>query len=330
MKSSPRKQQSPQYNGVHKEEFLSTLKDQTRPSYARVLGLIKPLEESLDKGIQDFTNKEMEDVLLSFNANNHNTLESYARIISAYLNWLVANKKATYNILKDYRPEDFDRYLLNEEEYFSERRLRYLEDNCKNAQDAVILRLLFIGVNGERFSEMRNLKKSDIDEENMRIKVTNNLKEENGYPTKFTQRYIPIDERTLTLLKRASKQLDYLKRNGMAKKSSRVAPYTDLVDNEYVIRASITQNKADIDSPVDKYVIYRRITTIRETLGTPLTSKFIQRSGMLYFAKSLVRDSNEITLDDIKIVADRFNLASYHNIRPLVTIENIKKVYNKE
>lgn len=310
--------------GDLKEPYLATIKESTRVSYARIFKITKTFEDKWNKDIKDFTQEQIEEVLISFNANNRNTIETYARIISSYLNWAVAERYVATNILKDYKPEDFDKFLLDPEGYIAEKKLEYLEDNCVNAQDKVILRLLFIGVGGRQLSEIRNLKKTDIDEVNMQLKLTSTLKEEKGYPTRYIERHINIDERTLKLLKDAIKQKQYIKRNGMMVENEHVRPYTDLAENEFVIRQSLTLQVDDPHKPTDKYVIYRRIATVAETMNIDITSKFLQRSGMLWYMKSVMQDDT-ITLEDIKIVANRFGMTSYHNLKPLLTLENVKK-----
>lgn len=312
-----------------KEQFLNEIKETTRSSYERIFRITKPFEELLKKDISKFNDSEIETVLYNFKANNRNTLESYARIISSYLNWCVSRNLVDLNRLEKYKPNDFDKFLTNEEEYISEAKLRRYEDRCQNYQDAVILRLLFVGAGGKKMSELRNLKISDIkeiDPEKMELKLINTLKEdENGIPTKFTERYIKIDDRTLYLLEGAIKQKIYTKRNGFMQERDNVRPYTDLVDNDYVIRPSITKNEK-WNAPVDKYVIYRRIAVLSETLGVDLTAKFIQRSGMVYYANNLIQDG-DLSLDDIKMIANRFGIKSYHNLKGFLTVENIRKTY---
>lgn len=37
-----------------------------------------------------------------------------------------------------------------------------------------------------------------------------------------------------------------------------------------------------------------------------------------------------ISLDDLKIVANRFNMSSYHNLKGFLTTENILRTYGEE
>ena len=317
-----------------KKEYLDymintkTISEETSRSYNRILLVTSKIEEELGKDLNQFTFEELEDVLRSFEANNRNTVESYGRIISSYLNWSVENGYSKDNVLYDLKPSDFEKYLTNNEVYFTDKQLRRYEERCENAQDSVIIRLLFMGVGGKQMSEIRNLKvEEDIDKKNKRLHLTNTLKaDDQGYPIKFTTRWIDVDERTIDLIQGAIDQRTYTKKNGEMVERANIRPYTDLAINDYVIRPSITKTD-NLNRPVDRFVIYRRIQTLAESFGVDeLNAKFIQRSGMMYHANNEIKDG-ELTLDDIKIVAERFNIKSYHNLKGIVTEENIRATY---
>lgn len=319
------------YNPDVKNAYLDTISNEgTAKYYARIFSITSRYEEALGKDLNQFSLEEIEKILYDFESRNRHTVETYGRVISAYLNWCIQQGICDENPLSELTSEDFDKYVTNEEKYLSEKQLRRYEDLCANYQDAVILRLLFEGVGGKEFSEISNLKVEDVNFKNNTLHLTNSLKtDDKGFPTKFTERIIKVSDRTMYLIEGAIKQKTYTKRNGfMAQTADNVRDYTDLVENDYVVRASITKNTEYLNSPVDKFVLYRRIQTISETLDIEgLTAKFIQRSGMIYEAHKLIGDGDTVTLDDLKIVADRFNLKSYHNLKSFLTIENIKKVY---
>jgi integrase len=329
------------FESERKNNFLNdmissgAITSETSKSYLRIFNKTSEKEEALKKDLTEFTLEELETILFDFKANNRNTLESYGRIISSYLNWGVQHQFSKNNPLSELKPNDFEKYLTNEEEYFTERELRRIEDRCENFQDAVILRLLFLGAGGKQMSEIRNLKEQDIDRKNKRIRLINTFKsDKNKMPIKFTERWIHIHgdhaEHTFDLIEGAIRVKSYLKRNGEIAEgnNSRSIGRLDLVENDYVIRASMT-NTENFDIPVDRFVIYRRIQMISTLFGIPeLTAKYIQRSGMIFLGNELVQDEI-LSLDDMKIVADRFNMKSYHNLKGFLTVDNIRKSYSK-
>lgn len=329
---------NPLFKANIKQKFLEdmvtsgSITEDTAKNYERIFNITSGKEFALGKDLYEFTFKEMETVLFGFKANNRNTIETYARIISSYLNWSVKEELTDKNQLVDLKPNDFTKYLTNEEEYFTEKQLRRLESRMDNYQDALIIRLLFLGVGGKQMSEIRNLKKGDIDKDNKRIRLINALKEDKmtGLPVKFTERWLTVDdEYTFGLIDGAIKQRTYTKRNGDIKYNPHIRPYTDLVSNNYVIRSSITKTE-NFNYPTDKFVIYRRIQMLSEVFGIDdFTAKLIQRSGMIYYGNKLIQDG-KLSLDDMKMVADRFNMKSYHNLKGFLTVENIMKTYKNK
>ncbi|MER2007462.1 MAG: hypothetical protein ABS939_08410 [Psychrobacillus sp.] len=323
------------FNTEVKQNFLQdminagAITEDTSKNYERILGITAEYEEGLKKDLNEFTLRELETILLGFKANNRNTIETYARIISSYLNWSVGKGLVKINELANLKPNDFIKYLTNSEAYFTEKQIRRWESRMENYQDAVIVRLLFLGVGGKQMSEIRNLKKGDVDRKNKRIRLVNTLKADKatGLPVKFTERWIDVDdEYTFDLIEGAMEQLTYTKKNGNMKQNPHVRPYTDLVRNDYIVRSSITKTE-NFNYPVDKFVIYRRIQMLSEILGIEdFTAKLIQRSGMIYLGDKLMQDGS-LSLDDMKMVADRFNIKSYHNLKGFLTVENILKTY---
>lgn len=321
------------YNESTKRIFLEemlqkgVLSVETTKSYERIFIKTANQEEVTGKDLNQFSLEELEKIFYNFNSNNRNTIESYGRIISSYFNWSVNIGKSKCNPLAELKPSDFEKYLINEETYITLQQLHEYENQCVNYQDSVILHLLFIGVGGKKISEIRNLNKKDIDWENGRLRLVNSLKEDiYGNPLKFTERYINVCEQTLKLIDGAINRHTYEKSNGTMIMRDNIRPYTDLVKNDYVVRASITKTEENWNKPVDKYVIYRRIDSISKSIGIDLTAKFIQRSGMINQARKLIKD-DEISLNDLKMVADRFHITSYHNLKGYVNLKNIRKTY---
>ena len=326
---------NPLYREERKMDFISymigsnVISEETSRSYLRIFGLTYANESLLEKDLSEFTLEEIEVILFGFKANNRNTIESYSRIISSYINWSVQSGYVMFNPLYNLKPNDFQKYLTNSEIYFTNEDLIRYEESCVNYQDSVIIRLLFMGVGGKQMSEIRNLTKNDIDWDKKELHLFNTLKyDDNGKPLRFTERIVKVDDRTLSLIAGAIEKSIYVKKNGDMEEISNIRNFNDLVKNEYVVRASITKT-INHNAPVDKFVVYRRIQTIADSLKIDnLTAKYIQRSGMIHQAREFITDGKpEISIVELKIIADRFNIASYHNLKGIVTVENIEKTY---
>lgn len=91
---------------------------------------------------------------------------------------------------------------------------------------------------------MLEVKSEDIDRENKRLRLVNSLEEdEHGSPLKFTERYIDVNYQALKLIDGAITSTAYEKSNGDMKTMANKRSYNDLVKNDYVVRASITQTE---------------------------------------------------------------------------------------
>lgn len=319
------------FNSEIKEEYFSGLRETSQQSYRRIFTITSKFESMLGKDLNQFSLEEIETVLLSFKATLRTTIESYGRIMSSYLNWSVENNLSKENVLRNLRTEDFGKYVVaSDSPYLSEQELRKIEDRCENYQDAVILRLIFNGVGSKELSEIRNLRKSDINFDTNQLILRDTLTtDENGIPVKYTERIMSVDDRTMYLIKGAINQTTYFKSNGdvLQTANNNIRPFSDLVDNSYVVRPSITRTDTG-DSPVGKYVLYRRIKMVNDLLSEngELNAKYIQRSGMVYFTY-VNTGHREVSLNDLKLLANRFNAKSYHNFKGTITSEVIKKVY---
>lgn len=310
------------FNEDIKRRFLNeVVSKNTSISYERIFIITSHYENVLNKDLNKFSINEIESILYDFKSSSRNTIESYGRIMSSYLNWSVKNGLTSYNVLSTFTPRDFEKYIYDDFIYLKKDDMKYLENACVNYQDAVILRLLFIGVGGKNVSEIRNLKKSDINHSDKTLSLKESLK--NG----VIDRIISVDSYTLNLIEGALNQRIYMKKNGEAEVNDNIRPYTDLVSNDYVIRASITRTDS-VSSEVDKFVIYRRLSMLSDTigLGKPLNVKNIQKSGMLNYASELTnKGSRSVSLDDLKMIAHRFNVKSHHNLKGFINDENIIK-----
>ncbi|WP_342602819.1 hypothetical protein [Peribacillus sp. FSL E2-0159] len=113
------------YNESTKRTFLEemlqkgVLSVETTKSYERIFIKTASQEEVTGTDLNQFSLEELEKIFYNFNTNNRNTIESYGRIISSYLNWSVNIGKAKINPLAELKPSDFEKYLINQETYIT-------------------------------------------------------------------------------------------------------------------------------------------------------------------------------------------------------------------
>jgi len=312
------------YNEETKQRFLKTLHPNTQMSYIRVLLAAKRTEEQLGKDLYDFNLNEIEYVLYDLAPTTVTSSEVSGRIITSYITWAIEQGLRSNNInpLKlvssDYFKKFVDPSIVT---FLSEKELIQIEEGCVNAQDAAIFRLLFEGVGGTTYSEIRNLKREDIDEDNRILKLV----DEDG-----KTRELQVEQRTIDLVLKAAKEEIYYKKNGEVEdESGRIRQYTDLVKNDYVFRPSITKvNSANM--PIEGSVIYRRVSLIKDFFDIPyLTPKNVAKSGMLKMAKDFVESEGELKRHHYIAIAERFKVNNWYSLKKYITIENINRVYGE-
>lgn len=314
------------YNLDIKKKFLDEYEnDKTRSIYSYLFKKSFDLEDLMDIDLYKFNLKQIEKLLKEIDPITINVARSNGRIISAYINWSI--KVGIWdkpNPLKDVGNEWFGQFVNKEKKLFlTIEDIISMEKQLENAQDTVILYLIFEGVYREGLSELLNLKEDDIDFENNAL----NLEDDNG-----NKRTLKVSNQCIRLIKQAINETEYYGSNGKGRT-------VKLVENEFVIRSADT--RSTIQGKANKHLIYRRISTISDYFNLPyLTAKNIQKSGMIKMGKDLLEQHGKLGKDQLYEIAERFavtpvnqNGYEYYNstlLSSLINEENIEKLYGSE
>lgn len=311
------------YNIENKSKFLHKYPDNTQHSYSRTFEKSKKYEELYNKDLSEFNLEQIDNVLHELEPLTESASHVNGRIITAYIDWCIDNNNASVenNELKEKPMSYFKRFVDEEVElYFTKTTIDKIVDDCNNSQDAVIIKLLFEGVQGNALAEIRNMKKEHVYDaigNNNIIKL---------YDEDCSVRELQLEERTISLIVEAMEQLEYLKKNGEIEDES-IGLITNLVDNDYVIRTSITRTDSK-NRPVDKMVIYRRIKIINDLFGYKyLTAKNIVRSGIIYKGSLKLINNNDLNKDDYIEICKDYNINNWYPVKKYCNKNIIKKLY---
>lgn len=317
----------PFFNSEIKSNFLSNYPSNTQIPYSRIFEFSKPFEESYNKDLALFKLNQIDEVLQDLQPLTKSASHVNGRIVTAYIDWAMDNLagelRPKTNPLKELTMSYFDKFInqeANQSMYFTNRTYNTILADINNPQDLVLMQLLFVdGVEGSALSEIRNMKKSDIDYTTGRVK----LLDDNG-----STRTIRLSDKTIEYILRSNDTHDYLKKNGRVK-DEKFGTLTRLVENNYVIRTSVT--KTDFkDRPVEKMVLYRRIKTLNETLGYPfLTTKNIIRSGIIAEGKKLLEQDGVLDNEQYNKICSKFNINNVYQLKKYCNVEMIEKLYKK-
>ncbi|MEW5569693.1 phage lytic cycle repressor MrpR family protein [Rossellomorea marisflavi] len=324
------------YNSDVKEEFLNTYDNEGTKNTIRYVFLASRLNEvPLGKDLYDFSKEEIGKVIAETKPKSTAIARTKAIFINQYISWAISNnyRKNAINPLQKEANEEWLKSFVdpNLKQFISLNDLHEMESQLINYQDIAVLRLLFEGVYGQASSEIRNLKFEDINQSSGEIRL---------YDDKKGERKITVSQSTLDILNKAYDQKIYQNNNGETTRQKE----TDLLDNEYVVRP--TKRGRVIEGRVSQTVVMKRIKMISELFDMEdMTPKSITRSGMIYMAYRLLKESGkkELTKDIFEAVGDRFNLTkihqvssinnqeySYHNrtvMSEFINEDNIKKLY---
>ncbi|MDQ0885905.1 integrase [Paenibacillus sp. V4I9] len=310
------------YNADVKEGFLSLYQQKSQAIYRSVFQKTKAIELFFNKDLYDFNEVDLYNLFIRFRLDYTSTARSYGRIITKYIDWSIENglRNDLVNPLRQVKTKWFDQFVREEKLYFTHKEIIEIEDECVNAQDSVLIRLIFEGVLGKSAAELCNLKKTDVDFEKSELHLTD---------FDSSTRKLLVTERAIELIQKANKQKEYKKSNGMMLQRDNVREFTDLNNTEYVIRSSNTK-KDQILREVDKFVIYRRITSVENQLKLKhFTIKNIQRSGMLKQARDILIANEKFELEyiDFLTIANLYNVNSIHTLTNFITEDKVFELY---
>jgi site-specific recombinase XerD len=330
------------YNGMYNEEAKNEFLEQkhfspiTKKSYQRIFLNSYRMENALNKDLADFNLDEISEVLTSLNPLTPSASRSNISVIYNYITWAMErgyrtvpsniNPLETVKHDKEFIQKFTDKNVVI---YISKDELDQLTDpntGCVNAQDGVLFSLLFDGLS---VHEICNLKKSDVDFKNRILHLT----DDKGHKRELK---IPEWSNSLELIQEAIEETEYKKRNNEAVILSNQTNVTMLVENDYVVRVGKTKNR-DASGAVQPSVIYRRLSTISELWENPyLSSKNIQRSGVIFDAYLIYKETGKLEKSEYirlcelhnfpKVKNGKYEFYNWSPLQEYVSFETMKRL----
>lgn len=311
------------YNPHIKEEFLSRYENkETVVTYTNIFRKVKGIEEHRGYDLYNFSIDDIKETMQNMKPVTKPSARTTGSVLIAYINWAIKYRTSNINIAQGLKPSWFEEFVIKRELHISEVRLNDMIGDLINPQDQVILKLLFLSINGYQLSELLSLKKDDI--KGNTLTLTDDRK---------GQRPIKIDDETIHIIKKAFTQEKYVPNNG----SGRSLIELQLIENDYVMRGLI--RRAKNFGRADPHIVYRRVTKISEFFKMPyLTPKSIWQSGQIKMAAELYERDGEIQTEQLNEIAEAFNLSKINNngyqmyaitqIKDYINSENLKKLYD--
>jgi site-specific recombinase XerC len=285
------------YNENIKIEYLMCIPENRRTVYKYALCRSYDTEDVVGKDLFEFNTNEIKDALINADHSTFNSIKLTLHVFEDYINWAIKSGKTQSNInpILSIKNDELKTYLSKKKILFSKYEIQDMQKKMVNAQDKVILQLLFEGVNGHGLSELLNLTQSDVDQANQILKLNDD---------KYGKRSVKVSEKCLTFVMEALNQTHYQNKNGTSMGNN---PELPLVKNNYVLRTATT--RVQNFKRADKHLIYRRISTIADFFGYKyLTAKNIEKSGMIAFAVVLYLERKKLDNLELSIIGNQFGV----------------------
>jgi integrase len=307
-------------------------------AYGNVFKSSEVIEAKYDTDLCNFNINQITELFQYRNPKTKTSARTVGRIVTKYIDWAITNNLSVYkklednplrvsqNFFNDFVPKESTQYLSVDE-------IKDTIDYLINDQDAVIVALLFNGVQGKQLSEIRNLTKNDINGNEKKLNV---LDDKTG---KYRPVYFNNDElNTFKMLKRAYLDTEYIKKNGEMEYNPRVKDVVEMPspsETPYIIKTAKTQG-LHYGERATQYTIINRIDMMRtlkglEDYSTKLNTKNIVRSGMIFEAKRLLdTEGGELDSNKLKKVCDKFNVKNHWAVRDFINMEVINALYGDD
>jgi integrase len=316
------------YNEEIKERFLSQYdNEQTKKTIRNVFLNSHSEENRLSKDLYDFDQYEIALVIKDANPHSKSVAKSLGRFIRQYIEWAIDAGLRVSNLNPvDVIPDSQYGTFIDRTKkihYSYEEFLELLEDkNMMNGQDQAFLFLIFEGFMGQKFSQLRELKFSDINWNNKTVYV----KERNEH--------IPVTDDCIKYLQKAYDQSTYYQLNSKTKEFNEKA----LLQSPYIFKNVVSPRSTE-GQQVGMNVLYSRLHALKDILELEyLTPNAIKQSGMIKMAVDIYREEGILAYDQLAKIGEKYDYSKlinngyeYYNtylMREFVNEENIKELYN--
>lgn len=314
------------YNQEFKEKFLASLDSEHKVSlFTSLFAKSSSYEEEFERDLYDFTMKDLDLFYYGIATPSENTLAVFHSIIIQYIDYAIKDgqRMSNINIFRNIAGTSLGRYVASyKNQYLTLSEFNDFMKYVANDIDVAIYRSLFEGISGEQYSEIRNLKMSDIEETDGRI-LANLLEEKKSGET--LERTIEITPQLFKDLQYANRQKEYVANNG----TSVVHAAAEVVDSPYVFRPVKRGAYLNSNGQINMQTVFRKKILLNElTDGQIRNINTLVVSGMLHMANEIFRETGQLTDDDFFAIGEHYkkNIKSKYESRVLKHIKDLLRL----
>lgn len=295
-----------------KEQLLINMKEidknaiGTIRGYGRVLQRFGKYEDEFNKDVYNFSMEELDTMLYGLQIGSSADAGRIGSILKKYLTYAHSKNlgNLSLNFQSFFNKKQLDKYVWKnreEKKIFSLEQVKDIESHIINIRDKVALWLFWLGIRGDKNSEIIMLKKSDVDLEK-------------GFITTNQKIIENIPQHILDLIKKNNEtdEYFYIRDNGMFSNRTSI-----LRQNDFLLRPLLGSTRKN-------HTFYITDSTLRNTFShikksfknkypefSPLN---IYKSGMLYYFNIYLQKNNIEKVN--KQAFNDFVVKYYSDIKP--------------
>lgn len=245
-----------------------------------------PIKEEKERGkdLYSFTQDELENMLYSMKISSISNARFIRNVIETYFDFAkLKNKGNTFlNINSLLSGDKINKYVSVAKEKgktINREELDNIVKSVYNYRDKATFELLWLGIMGDEYREIRHLRKQDI-----------NFKERTIYISE-TNRYITdVSDNVLKILKETIKEDEYYTNNG-SEGGTQVRLF---VDSDYICRGVRKNIKGEAPLYLTKGSFLQNFYKLKKFFPDKpyITAKNIYKSGMIHYFSKYLKDSN--------------------------------------
>lgn len=283
------------YNEEIKEKFLNTYdNEQTQKTIRNVFAKTYLIENTLDKDMYEMNIEDLGRCIANTEPHNVGVARSNGRFISQYISHCteIGLRKSNLNPLKTIDLTWYNNFVdRNKKIYYSKSEFLELLGSMLNAQDQSFLILCWNGISGKSFSQLKDLKYSDINFETNEVYV----KERNVN--------IKIDQDFMPYLQKANDQDTYYTYNPETNEHNESL----LLPSPYLFK-NLKSPRSRENVPVAASVFYTRLTNIRNEFDLEyLTPNSLKMSGMVALSVELFKEHGVLRYEQFAEIGEKYD-----------------------
>lgn len=276
------------YNKEEKLKFLEEVNctESVKKGYYMVFCKVFEIETSLNKDLKFFNREELLLVLEQLKGRSYNSVHTKWGIVKKYLSFYNNEYYGTIT------PSDINKFVVDIEVRYTTREELLEKTAClPNASHKLLMFLLFDGIMGKSYSDITNLKYSDVDFERCKI----NVKGES----------FSVSKDTIDLIKETQKETSLCKLSIRDSDNYYSEEYDLNPNSPYIFKTRMTKKTENGMLPYKMAGLQTRLVlSIKATGLQNICGKTLYYSGLIErYLKLEKKLKKNLTMQDIKLFA---------------------------